>query len=174
MEWINVFGLIFVAVMMIPNIFDFTGNSAREAGRKSVICKSGLSEGNAHGVPLCRDGFRSAWQNRAVECVEQLGRLGCIFFMIMNIPGTWFGWWSDEAFAVYLIVDAVLVLLYSAIWAICFRRPSLFRTLALSILPSVLFFFSGIMSRSIPLIASSLLFAPSHILISYKTQKASV
>ena len=26
-------------------------------------------------------------------------------FMIINIPGTWFGWWSDEALAIYLIVD---------------------------------------------------------------------
>ena len=25
--------------------------------------------------------------------------------MIINIPGTWFGWWSDEALAIYLIVD---------------------------------------------------------------------
>ena len=29
---------------------------------------------------------------------EQVGRLGCFGFMIINIPGTWFGWWSDEAF----------------------------------------------------------------------------
>lgn len=168
MEWINVFGLVFVAVMMIPNILYFIGEYAREAGRKSVIHKSGSGEGSAHGAPLC-----SAWQSRAVECVEQLGRFGCILFMSLNLPGTWFGWWSDEAFAIYLIVDAALVLLYIAIWAICFRKPSLFRALVLSILPSILFLFSGIMSRSIPLIASSLLFAPSHILISYKAQKAS-
>lgn len=146
MEWINVFGLMFVAVMMIPNILY---------------------------VLLRRPGFRSAWRNKAVECIEQLGRFGCIFFMIINLPGTWFGWWSDEAFAIYLIVDTALILLYSAIWAICFRKPSLFRALTLSILPSILFLFSGIMSRSIPLIASSLLFTPSHILISYKAQKAS-
>ena len=146
MEWINVFGLMFVAVMMIPNILY---------------------------VLLRRAGFRSAWRNKAVECIEQLGRFGCIFFMIINLPGTWFGWWSDEAFAIYLIVDTALILLYSAIWAICFCKPSLFRALTLSILPSILFLFSGIMSRSIPLIASSLLFAPSHILISYKAQKAS-
>ncbi len=70
-------------------------------------------------------------------------------FMIINIPGTWFGWWSDETFAVYLIVDTILVMLYCAIWIICFKKNSIFRALALSIIPSMLFLFSGIMSRSV-------------------------
>ena len=37
--------------------------------------------------------------------------------------------------------------------------------------PSVLFLFSGIMSRSILLIIAAILFAPSHILLSYKNAK---
>ena len=40
--------------------------------------------------------------------------------------------------------------------------------LALSILPSVLFLESGILRCYFPLIAAALLFAPCHILISYK------
>ena len=91
--------------------------------------------------------------------------------MIINIPGTWFGWWSDEAFAVYLVVDALLVTLYCVIRAICFRKSSVFRALALSIIPSVLFLFSGIMSRSILLTIAALLFAPSHIMLSYQNAK---
>ena len=117
----------------------------------------------------CKEGFQNKWSNKFVEVAEQIGRFGCFGFMIINIPGTWFGWWSDEAFAIYLIVDAILVVLYCAIWIICFKNSSIFRTLALSIIPSVLFLFSGIMSRSVLLIVSSLLFAPAHILISYKT-----
>ena len=85
----------------------------------------------------CKDGFDNKWNNKYVEVTEQVGRLGCFGFMIINIPGTWFGWWSDEA-------------------------------LALSIIPSMLFLFSGIMSRSVLLIIASVLFAPSHIVISYK------
>ncbi|MGN1451377.1 MAG: hypothetical protein ACI4XQ_04725 [Eubacteriales bacterium] len=88
--------------------------------------------------------------------------------MIINIPGTWFGWWSDEAFAAYLVTDAVLTALYCLIWIICFKKNSLFRALALSIIPSVLFLFSGIMSRSVLLTASAVIFAPSHIYISCK------
>lgn len=144
MEWLNVFGLVMVAVIMIPNILF---------------------------VMKCKDGFVNKWNNKSVETVEQIGRFGCFGFMIINIPGTWFGWWSDEAFAVYLVVDAVLVTLYCVIWAVCFRKSSVFRALALSIIPSVLFLFSGIMSRSILLTIAALLFAPSHIMLSYQNAK---
>lgn len=144
MEWLNVFGLVMVAVIMIPNILF---------------------------AMKCKDGFVNKWNNKSVETVEQIGRFGCFGFMIINIPGTWFGWWSDEAFAVYLVVDAVLVTLYCVIWAACFRKSSVFRALALSIIPPVLFLFSGIMSRSILLTIAAVLFAPSHILISYQNAK---
>ena len=144
MEWLNVFGLVMVAVIMIPNILF---------------------------AMKCKDGFVNKWNNKFVETVEQIGRFGCFGFMIINIPGTWFGWWSDEAFAVYLVVDAVLVTLYCVIWAVCFRKSSIFRALALSIIPSVLFLFSGIMCRSILLTIAAVLFAPSHILISYQNAK---
>lgn len=144
MEWLNVFGLVMVAVIMIPNILF---------------------------AMKCKDGFVNKWNNKSVETVEQIGRFGCFGFMIINIPGTWFGWWSDEAFAVYLVVDAVLVTLYCVIWAACFRKSSVFRALALSIIPPVLFLFSGIMSRSILLTIAALLFAPSHIMLSYQNAK---
>ena len=144
MEWLNVFGLVMVAVIMIPNILF---------------------------AMKCKDGFVNKWNNKSVETVEQIGRFGCFGFMIINIPGTGFGWVSDEAFAVYLVVDAVLVTLYCVIWAVCFRKSSVFRALALSIIPSVLFLFSGIMSRSILLTIAAVLFAPSHILISYQNAK---
>ena len=144
MEWLNVFGLVMVAVIMIPNILF---------------------------AMKCKDGFVNKWNNKSVETVEQIGRFGCFGFMIINIPGPWFGWWSDEAIAVYLVVDAVLVTLYCVIWAVCFRKSSVFRALALSIIPSVLFLFSGIMSRSILLTIAAVLFAPSHILISCQNAK---
>lgn len=144
MEWINIYGLVFMAVIMIPNIIF---------------------------AIKCKDGFENKWNNKLVECIEQIGRFGCFGFMIINIPGTWFGWWSDETFVIYLVVDVLLVMLYCIIWIICFKRNSMFRALALSIIPSVLFLFSGIMSRSALLIVASIFFAPSHIAISYKNVK---
>ena len=144
MGWFNVFGLFFIVVIMIPNILF---------------------------AIKCKDGVDNKWNNKCVEVIEQAGRFGCFGFMIINIPGTWFGWWSDEAFALYLIVDVVLVMLYYAIWIICFKRNSIFRALVLSAIPSIMFLFSGIMSRSVLLTIASLLFAPSHIVISYRNAK---
>ena len=144
MGWFNLFGLIFIVVIMIPNtIFAIK----------------------------CKEGFDNKWSNKTVEIIEQAGRFGCFVFMIITIPGTWFGWRSDESFALYLIADIVLVMGYCAIWIACFKKSSVFRALALSIIPSVLFLFSGIMSRSVLLIIASVLFAPSHIMISYKNAK---
>lgn len=141
---INVFGLVFMAVIMIPNIIF---------------------------AIKCRGAFENKWKNKAVEVLEKVGRYGCFMFMILNIPKTWFGWSSDESFALYLIVDAVLVTAYCVIWAVCFRKNTLFRVLGLSIIPSVIFLFSGIMSRSVLLIISAVIFAPCHIIISYKNFK---
>lgn len=84
MEWINIFGAVFIAVIMVPNII-FTLKY--------------------------KDGFENKWNNKDVEVVEQIGRFGCFGFMVVNIPGTWFGWWSDEAFAIYLIANVVLIIL---------------------------------------------------------------
>lgn len=150
MEYINIFGLIFIAVIMIPNIVF---------------------------AVKCKDGFENKWKNKCVEIIEQIGRFGCFAFMIVNIPGTWFGWCSDdclcfdELFELYLIVDSALVLLYCAVWIVCFKKNSVFRAIALSVIPSAMFLFSGIVSGSVALIVSAILFAPSHILISYKNAK---
>ncbi len=144
MEWFNAYGLIFIAVIMIPNIIF---------------------------AIKCKDGFENKWNNKIAQIIEQIGRFGCFGFMIINIPGTSFGWWSDAAFTLYIIVDIVLVLLYCIIWIICFKKNSMFRALALSVIPSVLFLFSGIMSRSVLLIIASVLFAPAHITISYKNAR---
>lgn len=144
MEWLNLSALAFIIIIMIPNIMF---------------------------AIKCQNGFENKWNNKVVIFFEQIGRYGCFGFMIINIPGTWFGWWSDEAFAVYLIVNAILLIFYCAIWFIYRLKNSIFKALALSIIPSAAFIFSGIMCRSILLIIASIVFAPSHILISYKNAK---
>lgn len=143
--FINIFGLAFMAVIMIPNIIF---------------------------AIKCKDGFDNKWKNKPIEVLEQIGRFGCFGFMIIYIPNTWFGWQSDEAFAVYLIADVILVLAYCVIWAVCFKKNSMFRALSLSIIPSVIFLLSGILSRSVLLIISAVIFAPCHILISYKNARS--
>ena len=83
MEWFNPFGLVFIAIIMIPNIVF---------------------------AIRCKDGFTNNYRNKTVELVEQIGRFGCFGFMIFNVPGTWFGWASNESFALYLT------------WMLCWLR----------------------------------------------------
>ena len=65
MEWINIFGAVFIVIIMIPNIIY---------------------------ALKCKDGFENKWNSKGVEIVEQIGRFGCLGFMVINIPGTWFDW----------------------------------------------------------------------------------
>ena len=144
MEWFNLFGLVFITVIMIPNIVF---------------------------AIRCKDGFANNYGNKTVELVEQIGRFGCFGFMIFNVPGTWFGWASNESFALYLILNALLVTLYCILWIVCWKKNGIFKAFTLSIIPSVVFLISGIMSRSILLTVAALLFAPAHIFISYQNAK---
>ena len=144
MKLFNIYGFTFVAVIMIPNIIF---------------------------AIKCKDGFENKWNNKLVETMEQIGRFSCFTFMIINIPKTSFGWWSDTAFIIYLIGNIVLVTLYCLIWYICFNQNGIFRSLTLSIIPSIVFLFSRIMSRSILLILAAIIFAPCHIMFSYKNAK---
>ena len=61
MGWINIFGLVFMVIIMIPNVIF---------------------------ALKCKDGFGNRWKNKAVEVLEQIGRYGCFAFMVINIPNT--------------------------------------------------------------------------------------
>lgn len=59
-KWFNVYGLIFVAVILIPNVIF---------------------------AMKCKDGFVNKWNNKLVETVEQIGRFACFILMIFSNPG---------------------------------------------------------------------------------------
>ena len=143
MDWINMYGLAYMFIIMIPNII-FAANN--------------------------KEWIRNSWNNRVIETFEQIGRFGCFVFMIFIIPGCGFGFTSDETFALYLILNTVLIVAYCIIWILYFKKLTIFRTLALSIIPSSLFIISGMLSNYLPLLISSVIFAPCHILISYKNE----
>ena len=147
MKFTNFYGLAFMIVIMIPNIVFAVKN---------------------------KDGFENLWKNKFVELFEQIGRFGCFAFMIVIIPEMGFSFYSKREFILYLIIDTVLLTAYVLIWIFCFKTNRIFKSLALSIIPSVIFLASGILTRYIPLIVSAVIFAPCHILISYENAKASI
>lgn len=141
MSWFNPFGMVAMVIIMIPNI-------VYAAKRKY--------------------GFDNIYQNQAIIILEQIGRYGCFVTMIFNVPFTVFGFCSDIVFAVYISANAALILVYCIIFIVCFRKNSLFRAIALSVLPSAVFLISGILCRSVLLTIFALIFAPCHITLSCK------
>lgn len=141
MSWINVYGAIFVAVLLAPNVIFALRN---------------------------KKGFRNLWECEIVYFFEKIGRFGCLALMILILPGCGFGFPSNEVFALYLASDGALVALYCLMWAIRPQENSLFKALALSLIPSVVFLLSGALSGYWPLLIAAAVFAPCHVAISYK------
>lgn len=138
----NLFGLLLMAAILVPNILF------------------------ARRHP---EAFTAPPQNKLLETLEQIGRFSCFGFMVINLPGAVWGFWFPCSREVYFTYGIALTALYCLIWALCFEKATLFRALALSFLPSLLFLGSGVLLRSLPLILSALLFAPCHILISVRS-----
>lgn len=141
MGWFNIYGLIIMAVIMIPNII---------ASLKF------------------KDMYENKYDNKAIIMLEQIGRFSSFALMIINIPYLCLGYFVDFGETLYILVNSVLCFLYCLCWAVFWNKSGIFRSLALSILPSVMFIFSGIITLNIPLIIASIIFAFCHITISYK------
>ena len=141
MDWFNYYGLFIIAAIMIPNI----------------LC-----------VIFDKNAFINNFHNIVLETIEQIGRYGCFVLMIFNIPFTFLGFWFENALVVYLITNGILLFLYLLGWWVFRKKQNATKQLWLSIIPTVLFLFSGIMVVSVPLIIVSILFGIGHITISYK------
>lgn len=68
----------------------------------------------------------------------------------------------------YLAVNGALCLAYLICWAVFWEKEGKLKALALSVLPTAVFLFGGIMLASIPLTVFAVVFGVCHILISYK------
>lgn len=141
MDWFNLAGLIFVVVLLIPNII-YAATS--------------------------KDGFAGEFHNKLVETGEQIGRFGCFILMFIQLPFVTLGYIYDGAQTLYLILGIVLLALYCGGWIVFRKGNCMAKALTLSILPSVLFLESGILTLNIPLIVLSVVFAICHITISCK------
>ena len=141
MDWFNLTGLIFVVVLLIPNMIYAVTN---------------------------KDGFAGNYHNKFIEAGEQIGRFGCFILMFIQLPFVTLGYIYDGAQTLHLIFGIVLLALYCGGWIVFRKGNSMAKALTLSILPSVLFLESGILTLNILLIVLSVVFAICHITISYK------
>ena len=144
MTWFNYYGLIAVAIILVPNII------------VAIVDKSA---------------FVNEYNNKAILVSEQIGRYGCMAFMVFNIPYTYFDFWFDNALTVYLAVNGAFLILYVLGWLVFRKGRSGLKMLWLSVTPTALFAFSGIMLLSVPLIVFSVIFGIGHITISYRNRE---
>lgn len=142
MDWFNYMGLIIICFLMVPNVVYAVINKNKQ---------------------------KTVYKNKAIEAFEQMGRYGSMTFMIFNIPYTYCGFFSEQGKRIYIIVNAILLLAYVILFFALLNKNSLNKNIILSVLPSIIFLFSGIMIVSILLIIFSLIFSIFHIYISVKS-----
>lgn len=139
MGWFNWFGLMVVLAILLPNVIF---------------------------VLLKKVSFKNAFENRFLNVLEQIGRYGSMALMVFNIPYAYYGFFFEGGFWVYIIVNAVLLLVYWLGWIFLSKKHPIIKSYVLSIVPSAVFVFSALMLRNLPLLITAVIFSYAHITIS--------
>lgn len=135
--WMNLFGLAFVILLLIPNIIYAIKIKDQE----------------------------NKCQNRFMNILGQAGRYGCMFLMVFNIGIFEFGFRSILAFLIYLIGNALLMISYWTIWLLYFHKQTYRRQIMLAVFPTCLFLLSGITLLHYLLIVFAVIFGIGHIYV---------
>lgn len=162
-NWINIFGLSIIALLLIPNIIYAIKNKG--------------------GKNLC--------ENRCMNVLEQIGRHGSMLFMVVCLRDGGYGFSSVALFLVYVFGNLLFLIAYWTVWGIYFYTTRTEVTgwvegsastfiagkhkgknagvlkMSLAVLPSCLFLLSGITLGYVPLVVSAILFAIGHIYVTY-------
>lgn len=142
MNWLNVFGLIFVVLLLIPNII-----YAIKVKNQQNKCT-----------------------NKFMNVIEQIGRYGCMVLMVFNIGVAEFGFRSVGAFLVYLLGNALLMLLYWIIWILYYIKFTYWKQVSLALIPACIFLLSGITMLHYMLVIFAILFGIGHIYVTHKNK----
>lgn len=143
MNWLNVYGLIIMIILMIPNII------------------FALKEKN----------IQSKYHNKVVEVIEQIGRFGSMVLMIINIPLLEYGYWLHKGEIIYMALTGILALLYCFVWTLYFKKSTMEKAMVLAIIPTIIFFISGVLQGKVLLIVTAVIFGVGHIIITYKNNR---
>lgn len=99
MDWLNIYGLVIMIIIMIPNIV----------------------------FAMREKNFESKYNNKLIEVIEQIGRFGSMFLMIFNISFLNYGYWFSKAKKVYMILVGVLALAYCLTWVLYFKKATILK-----------------------------------------------
>lgn len=105
--------------------------------------------------------------SRTINALEQIGRFGCMVFMIvpLGVRGGKFGFYSVEELVIWLAGMALLVVAYYVCWGFYARRPGPRLALALAVIPCGVFFLQAALLRHWVLAVFAGLFAGVHVYI---------
>ena len=103
--------------------------------------------------------------NKTLLLLEKTGRWGVMVFFCVKYEAE-----KHEGLLSYLI-PCIFLLLYLLVWLILWKKPSKVRSILLSLLPSLMFLSAAVIDSNYILLLFTLLFAPSHMLVSLKDEK---
>ena len=139
MDLINIFGVIIIVLMLLPNVV-----YARRFKGVENKCK-----------------------NKVVNLLEQVGRYGSMFFMVFNVGIPGFGYSSVESYFLWFIATFLLLLAYWIGWFFYFKSPGLVYAMALAVIPSLIFLFTAMVQRHYLMLIFVVIFSVAHIYITY-------
>ena len=139
-NWLNVFGLILVILILIPNII------------YAIKFKD----------------VKNECTNKFMNILEQIGRYACMIFMIFNVGLAKFGFASVGEFLIYFFGNTILLVAYWIVWILFFIKQRSWKSMALAIIPVCIFLICGVTLRHVLLIISAVVFAVGHIYVTRK------
>lgn len=136
-SWLNIFGLIIIVLILIPNII------------YAIKVKDRQNR--------CR--------NKFMNILEQIGRYGCMFLMVFNIGIAERGFRSIGMFFAYLFGNLILIISYWILWFLYFQKPTYGKQMALAVIPAIIFLISGITMMHWLLVIFAIIFGIGHIYV---------
>jgi hypothetical protein len=141
-SWLNIFGLIIVALILIPNII----------------------------YAIAVKGQKNKCKNMFMNILEQVGRYACMLLMIFNVGIAEFGFSNVALFLAYLFGNAVLLVAYWVVWILYFKKPSFGKQIALAVIPTAIFLLCGVTMGHWLLVVFAVVFGVAHVYVTCKNK----
>jgi hypothetical protein len=178
-NWFNVFGLILVVCLMLPNILyaiklhrqkhKSDSSNPKKTGNTNPHTKGDTHKSSANGHVNMATSNRIS---RLMNIFEQIGRYSSMLFMVFNIGNLQIGSSGPDSLFFYFFENILLMIIYWVLWGCYFYWQHFRLEMMLAILPVCIFVFSGIALDHILLLISGVIFGIGHIYVTYHTKKS--